>query len=125
MRSIPIDPPGGNDAAVGSSDNPTYSVTVSDTEAAGFRTARKDELEGKRLFPADEKFSSDAVPEGGVSSAWEAYAPAAAAGVVTGRRGAGTSGMRPSQDTLRTSRESRRNNSYVPVSHIQPGGGLR
>jgi hypothetical protein len=125
MRSIPIDPPGGNDAAVGSSDNPTYSVTVSDSEAAGFRSARKEDLEGKRLFPADEKFSSDAVPEGGVSSAWEAYAPAAAAGVVTGRRGAGTSGMRPSQDTLRTSRESRRNNSYVPISHIQLGGGLR
>lgn len=123
MRSIPIDPPGGNDAAVGSSDNPTYSVTVSDSEAAGFRTHRKEDLESKRLFPADETYSSISVPEG-VSSAWETYAPAAVAGV-TGRRGPATSGIRPSQDTLRVSRESRRNGPYGPGSHMQPGGGLR
>lgn len=123
MRSIPIDPPGGNDAAVGSSDNPTYSVTVSDPEAVGFRNARKEDLESKRLFPADETYPSASVPEG-VSSAWETYAPAAVAGV-TGRRAPGTSGMRPSQDTYRTSRDGRRSGSYVPVSHIQPGGGLR
>ena len=121
MRSIPIDPPGGNDAAVGSSDNPTYSVTVSHSEAAGFRSARKEDLQSKRLFPADESYSSMPVPEG-VSSAWEAYAPAAVAGV-TGRRGP-ASGMRPSQDTmrgdtLRMSRESRRNLPYT----LQPGGG--
>ena len=122
MRSIPIDPPGGNDAAVGSSDNPSYSVTVSDIEAAGFRSARKEGLQEKRLFPADETYSSISVPEG-VSSAWETYAPAAVAGV-TGRRGP-ASGMRPSQDTSRMSRDSRRNGPYVPVSHIQPGGGMR
>jgi hypothetical protein len=123
MRSIPIDPPGGNDAAVGSSDNPTYSVTVSDSEAAGFRSARKEDLESKRLFPKDEEFPSTAVPEG-VSSAWETYAPAAVAGV-TGRRGPAPSGIRPSQDTFRTSRESRRNGPYVPAVHFQPGGGQR
>lgn len=119
MRSIPIDPPGGNDAAVGSSDNPTYSVTVSDSEAAGFRSHRKEDLESKRLFPADEAFPSATVPEG-ISSSWESYAPAAVAGV-TGRRGPGTSGMRPSQDTFRTSRESKRNGPYVPISHLQSG----
>ena len=124
MRSIPIDPPGGNDAAVGSSDNPTYSVTVSDTEAAAFRDARKEDLESKRLFPAETPYSSLAVPEGGISSAWETYAPAAVAGV-TGRRGPGTcNGMRPSQDTMRNSSQSRRemNASYGPAVHFQPGG---
>ena len=125
MRSVPIDPPGGNDAAVGSSDNPTYSVNVSDSEAAAFRSARKEDLQSKRLFPADESFSSMSVPEG-VSSAWEMFAPAAAAGI-TGRRGP-ASGMRPSQDTMRgdtlrmsVSRESRRNAPY----NIQPGGCMR
>ena len=123
MRSIPIDPPGGNDAAVGSSDNPTYSVTVSDTEAAAFRDARKEDLESKRLFPAETPYSSLAVPEGGISSAWETCAPAAVAGV-SGRRGPGTNGMRPSQDTMRNSRESRRdaNATYAPAVHFQPGG---
>ncbi|KAL1591057.1 hypothetical protein WHR41_00013 [Cladosporium halotolerans] len=105
MRRIPIDPPGGNDAAVGSSENPTYSVTVSDTEAAGFRNARKEELDGKRLYPEDTTFSPS-VPEG-ISSAWEAFTPAAATGV-TGRRGQGASGIRPSQDSMRISQESRR-----------------
>lgn len=116
MRSIPIDPPGGNDAAVGSSENPTYSVTVSDAEAAGFRTARKEELDGKRLFPADTLFSS-AAPDG-VSSAWEIHAPAATAGV-TGRRGPATNGMRPSQETSRVSRESMR---FGLGSYLQQGG---
>jgi hypothetical protein len=124
MRSIPIDPPGGNDAVVGSSDNPTYSVTVSDSEAAAFRDARKEDLESKRLFPAETPFSSLTIPEGGISSAWETYAPAAVAGV-TGRRGPATNGMRPSQDTMRNSRESRRegNVNYGPAAvHFQPGG---
>lgn len=116
MRSIPIDPPGGNDAAVGSSDNPTYSVTVSDSEAAAFRAARKEELDGKRLFPADTLFASS--PQDGVSSAWEMDAPAAAAGV-TGRRGPGTNGMRPSQETARASRESMR---FGLGNYLQPGG---
>lgn len=118
MRSIPIDPPGGNDAAVGSFENPTYSVTVSDAEAAGFRTARKEELESKRLFPADTLFSSS--PADGVSSAWEANAPAATAGV-TGRRGPGTNGMRPSQETARVSRESLR----LGLGGYLQTGGLR
>lgn len=127
MRSIPIDPPGGNDAAVGSSDNPTYSVAVSDTEAASFRAAREKDLENKRLFPAKTPFSSIAVPEGGISSAWESYAPAAVAGV-TGRRGQGTNGMRPSQDTVRNSRESMRRGDganvspFGPAVHFQQGG---
>ena len=82
MRSIPIDPPGGNDAAVGSSDNPTYSVTVSDSEAAGFRSARKEDLQSKRLFPADESYSSMPVPErlGGICtgcSGWCHWSPRA------------------------------------------------
>lgn len=114
MRSIPIDPPGGNDAAVGSSENPTYSVTVSDSEAAGFRGTRKEELEEKRLFPADTTWSTTPVPEG-VSSAWEAFTPAAATGV-TGRRGPGANGMRPSQDTARASRESAR---IYPANFLQ------
>ncbi|KAL8825499.1 MAG: hypothetical protein Q9191_004384 [Dirinaria sp. TL-2023a] len=51
LRKIPIYAPGGGDAALGSADKPTYSVTVSDEEAAAARDAYAATKESKRLVP--------------------------------------------------------------------------
>ena len=51
LRKIPIYAPGGGDAALGSSDKPTYSVAVTDAEAAANREAFAKTKEGKRLVP--------------------------------------------------------------------------
>ncbi len=51
IRKVPINPPGGADAPLGSSDKPTYSVSVSDTEAAAARAAYAKKQDGKRLVP--------------------------------------------------------------------------
>lgn len=51
IRKVPINPPGGADAPLGSSDKPTYSVAVSDTEAAAARAAYAKKQEEKRLVP--------------------------------------------------------------------------
>ena len=51
IRKIPISPPGGADAPLGSSDKPTYSVAVSDAEAAAARAAYAKKQDGKRLVP--------------------------------------------------------------------------
>ncbi|KAK8173619.1 Mechanosensitive ion channel-domain-containing protein [Phyllosticta citrichinensis] len=52
LRKIPIAPPGGNDAALGSSDRPQYSVDISPGEAEERRQAYLEEKESKRLFPS-------------------------------------------------------------------------
>lgn len=52
LRKIPIYAPGGGDATLGSSDKPTYSVTVTDVEAAANRDAFAKTKEGKRLVPS-------------------------------------------------------------------------
>lgn len=54
IRKVPIIPPGGADAALGSSDKPTYSVSVSDAEAAAARAAFAKKQDGKRLVPKKE-----------------------------------------------------------------------
>ena len=51
LRKIPLYAPGGGDAVLGSSDKPTYSVTVSDGEAAKAREAYAAAKEGKRMVP--------------------------------------------------------------------------
>ncbi|KAL8687688.1 MAG: hypothetical protein Q9218_006212 [Villophora microphyllina] len=51
LRKIPIYAPGGGDAALGSSDKPTYSVNVSDEQAAAAREAYAKTKEEKRLVP--------------------------------------------------------------------------
>ena len=51
IRKIPINPPGGADAPLGSADKPTYSVAVSDAEAAAARAAYAKKQDGKRLVP--------------------------------------------------------------------------
>ncbi|KAK7547773.1 Mechanosensitive ion channel-domain-containing protein [Phyllosticta citricarpa] len=52
LRKIPIAPPGGNDAVLGSSDRPQFSVAISSGEAEERRQAYLDDKESKRLFPS-------------------------------------------------------------------------
>ncbi|KAI4125265.1 MAG: hypothetical protein LQ347_005430, partial [Umbilicaria vellea] len=52
LRKIPIYAPGGGGATLGSSDMPTYSVSVSDAEAAAKREAFAKTKEAKRLVPS-------------------------------------------------------------------------
>ncbi|KAL8792833.1 MAG: hypothetical protein Q9195_004562 [Heterodermia aff. obscurata] len=51
LRKIPLYAPGAGDAALGSSDKPAYSVTVSDDEATKAREAYAATKEGKRMVP--------------------------------------------------------------------------
>lgn len=53
LRKIPINGPGGGGPALGSVDQPTYSVTVSDAQAAANREAAAKARDTKRLFPAE------------------------------------------------------------------------
>lgn len=52
LRKIPINAPGGGGAALGSADQPTYSVAVSDAQAAAARDAFAKAKDEERLFPA-------------------------------------------------------------------------
>jgi len=52
LKKIPIYKPGGGDEALGSVGNPTYSVTVSDEDAASKRDAAAQNKEGKRMVPS-------------------------------------------------------------------------
>ncbi len=75
LRKIPIYAPGGGDSILGSSDKPTYSVTVTDEQAAASREAFSEKKEGKRLVPSkkpedkrpDELTSVNPTPIGGSS----------------------------------------------------------
>ncbi|KAL8697178.1 MAG: hypothetical protein Q9201_007265 [Fulgogasparrea decipioides] len=69
LRKIPIYAPGGGDAPLGSSDKPTYSVTVSDEQAAAARDAYDKKKEEKRLVPSKKP---DPAPDTAVSSATDA-----------------------------------------------------
>jgi len=51
LRKIPIYAPGGGGPALGSRDQPTYSVGISDTEAAGNRDAFSTAKAAKRMVP--------------------------------------------------------------------------
>ncbi|KAL8945902.1 MAG: hypothetical protein Q9222_007625 [Ikaeria aurantiellina] len=66
LRKIPIYAPGGGDAALGSNDKPTYTVAVSDEQAAAAREAYTKTKEGKRLVPSKKP---DPPPDTAVSSA--------------------------------------------------------
>ncbi|KAL9100483.1 MAG: hypothetical protein Q9187_009358, partial [Circinaria calcarea] len=52
LRKIPIYAPGGGGATLGSSDMPSYSVSISDAEAASNRDAFAKTKEEKRLIPS-------------------------------------------------------------------------
>ena len=70
LRKIPIYAPGGGDAALGSNDKPTYSVAVSDAEAAANREAFARTKEAKRLVPTRkaEESKSEEEPTRGLAS---------------------------------------------------------
>lgn len=52
LRKVPINAPGGGGAALGSADQPSYSVAISDAQAAASRDAFAKSKDEKRLFPA-------------------------------------------------------------------------
>ena len=53
LRKVPINGPGGAGPALGSADQPTYSVAVSDAQAAANREAAAKAKDAKRLFPVN------------------------------------------------------------------------
>ncbi|KAL8807115.1 MAG: hypothetical protein Q9223_004446 [Gallowayella weberi] len=72
LRKIPIYAPGGGDAALGSNDKPTYSVTVTDEQAAAAREAYSKTKEEKRLVPSKKP---DPPPDTATSSATDVPDP--------------------------------------------------
>ena len=68
LRKVPINAPGGGGAALGSADQPTYSVSVTDQEAMANRAAFNDARDAKRLFPTKKPESSARSPTRGLSS---------------------------------------------------------
>ena len=58
LRKIPIYAPGGGSAALGSADQPSYSVSVSNEQAAASRDAFTQSKEAKRLKPTKPSTSS-------------------------------------------------------------------
>ena len=70
LRKIPINAPGGGGPALGSVDQPTYSVAVSDAQAAANREAAAKARDAKRLFPAEKPdLPAKSGPAGVTSSA--------------------------------------------------------
>ncbi|KAF1959783.1 hypothetical protein CC80DRAFT_406464 [Byssothecium circinans] len=55
LRKVPIAPPGGSDAALGSADKPAYSVAISPSDAAAARRKYLDDQDASRLFPTKKK----------------------------------------------------------------------
>lgn len=70
LRKVPINGPSGGSAAVGSSDNPQYTVAVSDREAAQFRKAYALEKEQARMVPTT-KLTSPTAKNAGLTHAEE------------------------------------------------------
>lgn len=105
MRRIPIDPPGGSGAPAGDPSNPSYSVAVSDREAAEARAKAAADAEAKRMFPVG---SGAMFIEEAKSSSFQKPAQDMIAGLA-GRRNNSLSGARPSVESLgrRSSHESR------------------
>ncbi|KAL8744805.1 MAG: hypothetical protein Q9184_007952 [Pyrenodesmia sp. 2 TL-2023] len=73
LRKIPIYAPGGGEAVLGSNDKPTYTVAVSDEQAAAARDAYDKTKEGKRLVPTKK---DPPPPDTTKSSATDALNPA-------------------------------------------------
>ena len=55
LRRIPINAPGGGNAALGSSDSPSYTVAVSDVQAAEARKTFAENQDKVRMFPRNTK----------------------------------------------------------------------
>ncbi|KAI9728241.1 MAG: hypothetical protein M1834_007734 [Cirrosporium novae-zelandiae] len=58
LRRIPINAPGGGSASLGDAANPSYSVTISDDEAAKNKAKYDEDKEGKRMVPSKKTDSS-------------------------------------------------------------------
>jgi hypothetical protein len=106
MRRIPIEPPGGAAPAAGDPANPSYSVTVSDTEAAAARAKHAAEAEASRLFPigGGASYIKEAMSTGIENPAQAAQNMIAS---VSGRRAGSVKGVRSSLESMRISQESR------------------
>ena len=73
LRKIPVYAPGAGGAALGSRDSPSYSVAVSDADAAASRAAFNEAKDAKRMIPAKSApqttgFSSDTTANQSVAS---------------------------------------------------------
>lgn len=99
MRRIPIEPPGGAAPALGDPANPTYSVAISDQEAAAARAQHTVELEEARLFPVGQgsSFLGEAI-----STAFQNPAQTMIASISGRRNGSIHGGARVSSDSTRT-----------------------
>ncbi|KAK5113370.1 hypothetical protein LTR62_003470 [Meristemomyces frigidus] len=99
-RRIPIGPPGGLGPAFGDPANPTYSVSISEREALEFKSARKSEDEGKRLFPKGTGGMEGLAAAEGVSSGVQNPASAMISGLIARRSGSVAEGVRGIDDVL-------------------------
>lgn len=68
LRKIPINAPGGGGAALGSEDKPSYSVAVSDEQAASNRAAFDKTKDAKRLFPNKKSEDAQETADRGLST---------------------------------------------------------
>jgi hypothetical protein len=75
LRKIPINAPGGGGAVLGSVDQPSYTVAVSDAHAAENRDAFAEAKDAKRLVPAQKPDASTKNATRGVASGIEANKP--------------------------------------------------
>ena len=69
LRKVPINGPGGGGPALGSVDQPTYSVAVSGAQAAANREAAAKTRDAKRLFPLEKNLPAKSGTAGVTSSA--------------------------------------------------------
>ena len=75
LRKIPIIAPGGGSAALGSADQPSYTVSVSDAQAASARDTYKKSQDAKRLYPTEKQNAGESNPNRGMSTGAEAFNP--------------------------------------------------
>ena len=71
LRKIPVNAPGGGGAALGSVDQPSYTVAVSDATAAANRDAYTKSKDAKRLFPTEKPDVPDKKETTGIASGAE------------------------------------------------------
>ena len=75
LRKIPINAPGGGGAALGSEDKPSYTVAVSDQQAARNRAAFDKAKDAKRLFPNRKPEDAKGTANGAVSTGMDELDP--------------------------------------------------
>ena len=68
LRKIPIYAPGGGGAALGSADQPSYTVSIPDAQAASNRDAFDKAKDAKKLFPTKKPNIPDKSPTRGATS---------------------------------------------------------